>query len=818
MIEKTEITFPNVLIKNVSIYRNGKKIVLFDESEFQNSPDNFSSVSINDIVLDENMFGGPAGGSITLQDSVGMLEQLNPGIYDFIELNIVGYYNSETTVFRFKILDYTVLDNLAKKQIHGPSGIKTVVTIRFTSDCMMYRDYDIQTGMSNFIGKISKNKTEEQQNSFQNPNYLNLVSQEEEDKMEGFVQTLFNLMLGTETESETNEDDDTSAGAFGSVSGSLYKKLEADETFNDIWVKSNPIMYPFSKLSNNAKPLELLNYICEYACLKENPNAVDFFVWEDLDKWNFKSITSLAKNEIKAVFDLDEYEHFSTSIITLNVINEARMTELVDKGCFFSEYIRVKPNWSNPYRHVVDTGTSLIKNNITFNYEEDIKQPVIGNKKIATDKNLKNIKENKLLYYSNNRLTDNLFGYYSAPYNTSYSNFYWWNYYNFYSDGFTGDRMQKLEQINNEEDILNIKSTTNESFDVVNEEGAVVNKTRKREDIAQITRLEKEYWQSQFDFCELPGAILRIIYKDIKYPLIEARYNYAKLKNTKNMWSVYKKNICCEREVPFNFFAILTNADKIYGSTASESFSRDSGGIYAYSWAEVEVWPKSYLQSLDIWDKTKKIIEFEDQNFPFVFIMPSHAFVGGASKEFTLNSEDPLNESEGGITGVVAGKYWTPDTRAFNINELLNSVAPIGFEDGTAYQTLIMNPGITDVLGNLTTNRSNFTNYPTETVMMPIGKFRIISNTCPDFSSSGTELPTTSVGQNSGGFYYAGRIVQMHAIPKDVIQSFYSVSPRGSTAEQLYKKPDLGITGLSHMFLFDVENAHDGLCNSDNCQ
>lgn len=129
-----------------------------------------------------------------------------------------------------------------------------------------------------------------------------------------------------------------------------------------------------------------------------------------------------------------------------------------------------------------------------------------------------------------------------------------------------------------------------------------------------------------------------------------------------------------------------------------------------------------------------------------------------------------------------------------------------------------MSPGITDVLGTLTVNRSNYTNYPTETVMMPVGKFRIISSICPDFSKSGTELSVTSLGQNSGGFYYGGRIVQMHAVPKNILQSFYETSPYGATAEEIYKKPDLGITGLPYTFLFDVENAHDGLCNSDNCQ
>jgi len=767
---RKEVQFPNIEITSVNIYKivekTSTKISLFDVTESRQNPDAFSGISIQEIILDEDMFGGAVTGFITINDSVGLLEQLNFGIHDSIEFILTS--PTETKQLKFVILDYEIKDNLAKREIHGPSGIKTTITLRFTSDAFMYRDFDVQTAMSNFIGKISKGSKDN--DNFQNIDYPNLVDLEEEKQMKGFLQELIREVSGEEKDAKGD-------GLFGG-SPQSGKKLIADDTYNDIWIKPNPVMYPFSKLSSTAKPFELFNYVCEYACWKEDPNSVNFFFWEDLDNWNFRCISSLATEKTKHYYEINEYENFNRSIVSMEVINDSRIMELIDKGCFFSEYIRVKPNWSNPYRHVSDTGNSLTRKNITFNYKEDIKTTLTGYK-IATDSVLDNIKNNKLLNYNNLRLTDNLFGFYSTPYNSSYYNFNWWNYYNFNTDGFTGERIQRLESINTPEDLI-----------------------QRKPEISEISRLENEYWQSQFDFCELPGALLRIIYKEIKYPLIKARYDYSKLKNLKNSWIAYRKNVCCERAIPSNFFAILTEADKIHGSTGGV-LENDSGGIYAYKWAEVEFWPKEQILlnknnelQVEIWKKNKKIIEFEDSNFPFVFVMPSYALVGTNSEKYTVPK---------GITTTVSGVYNTPDNRAYNLNEILNSVAPTKFEDG--HQTLLMNSGVTDILGTIV-DRKTVTNYPSKTIMMPVGKFRIISETCPDFSEPGNKISSAQENNNSGGFYFGGRIVQMTAIPKEILQSFVSFYP-GTTA---------GITGMNdYLFVFDTINAHDGLCNDENC-
>ena len=76
----------------------------------------------------------------------------------------------------------------------------------------------------------------------------------------------------------------------------------------------------------------------------------------------------------------------------------------------------------------------------------------------------------------------------------------------------------------------------------------------------------------------------------------------------------------------------------------------------------------------------------------------------------------------------------------------------------------------------------------------------------------------------------------MSAIPKEILQGFDRFSPRVSPTSPA-KEPqsrediedvgelryilsdgiDVGLTASDYLFVFDVENAHDGLCNGDNC-
>lgn len=794
--------------------------------------------SLNEIILNEDMFAQTVYGHVVFTDSSNIVDQLNlsPG-QSWLRLTL------DEIKYDFRIADIQYLSNLAQKTIHGPSGAPIKVKINFTSDEFIFKNFEVI--IDDFIGKISKNERGEEEepdsNSYILPEYVDKITipQELRDKEKGLVQFLMEQ-----------------------ASNRTKKPLEAHDTFNDVCIKNSFSFYPFLKDANNLRVTQLLNYVCEYACYSKNPSAVNFFFWEDLEKWNFKCIEGLVEDSFEDLIDpnsenikiykphLDEFSE--DALLSLQVINDLDFNYLYDSGAAISTYDRIKPNWSNPYRSFISIKNAIINDTVNYNYTEDFKQwyDISGlkdNKKSIYRQEINFIlnsrgqfqydqdedgntvvsgggdPENtphgytgkKLLAYDNyswNKLVDNVFGYYSPPYN-----------------------------------INKISAWQLKNFEHT---------------------IEKEYWQSQFDFCELPGAILKLV-DEIKKEAAAESVNYIDLKDKKTMWDVYRKKMCCERPIPSSFFAVITGAEKIYGSTGSGSFtSEDPGGIWAYDWVEVEFWPQEKTKEKELELKTTtydqdedgntvtnvstetttipsksnisemlkvgyQIINFETETndsseFPFIFVQPPWALRGKVSEEVTKNNKT----------------YKTKDNRAYNLNEILNSRIPEDFDNDTDIPTIIMNPGISTVLGDsVTVNAAGVqTAYPEKTQMLPVGKFRILSGHCPNFKNDGQEVP----GDDSGQFYYAGRIVQMSAVPVETIQSIvipgvndtairrfsglqpekievdlYGVNEDGTDAgfmgTQEIANPDYKEeANRQYLFLFDVENAHDGLCSDCN--
>ena len=249
---------------------------------------------------------------------------------------------------------------------------------------------------------------------------------------------------------------------------------------------------------------------------------------------------------------------------------------------------------------------------------------------------------------------------------------------------------------------------------------------------------------------------------------------------------------------PSDFFALIYKADKIYGgdgntferSNTGATYTNDPSGIYAYWWKEVELWPRAEIEG--ILSTSSEVIEFESGKtaghpFPFVFVASPTSLRGGYT------------------AGATAG-YTGPDTRAYNLSEILNTSIPKEFESSETYTTITMNPGVSSPLKIDATERKSFTSYPNKYQMMPIGKFRVVDSICPEFSNNGTVIPFASSSKNESGMYYGGRIVQMKVISSDNLTMM-----RGFTADQKFplKKQ------RPFIFMFDSDNTHDGLCTGD---
>ena len=71
-----------------------------------------------------------------------------------------------------------------------------------------------------------------------------------------------------------------------SMEGTTQKSMFIEPTKNWIWYKQNQLMYPWSKLNRPIKPLQLMQYLAEYAVAENNPYVCNFLFWQDLDRWN----------------------------------------------------------------------------------------------------------------------------------------------------------------------------------------------------------------------------------------------------------------------------------------------------------------------------------------------------------------------------------------------------------------------------------------------------------------------------------------------------------------------------------------------------
>ncbi len=243
------VSSPNIKIKATLEKRDGSAFELWPrESSIRD--DYFG---LQDIFLNEDMFAETISGSFSFVDSSNTIDQLNISTEEWLRLELDG------KLYNFRITEVTTQSNLAQKITHGPSGAPTKVTLNFVSDEFVYRNFNVK--IDDFVGKISKaTKDGSNLSPILAPyNSTIKITEQLKNKEKGFVQFIMQQ-----------------ASVF------TKKPLAAHETFNDIAVQHEFAFYPYLKDANNLRISQLMNYICEYACYINNPNAVNFFFWEDV--------------------------------------------------------------------------------------------------------------------------------------------------------------------------------------------------------------------------------------------------------------------------------------------------------------------------------------------------------------------------------------------------------------------------------------------------------------------------------------------------------------------------------------------------------
>ena len=212
-------------------------------------------------------------------------------------------------------------------------------------------------------------------------------------------------------------------------------------------------------------------------------------------------------------------------------------------------------------------------------------------------------------------------------------------------------------------------------------------------------------WQSINDDTDLEASTLYNIQKYIKEPTKEKYKEYIDKKNLKEKWNVYRHSICCDKGdvEKFQFLAVIEDAKLVQDN--------DRGGIYKYSWREVEMWPTDDIQTMH-------------PDYP------------------PLTEDDaPITIAPvpGGMEGNIEDE--ATGTAAWNINELFNSV------EG---DNVFVGPGVNVA-------DEDFNDYPEAFQMMPVGGyFKIDDNPC--------EL------EDGADVYFHKHLVQMYRVPMYILE------------------------------------------------
>lgn len=295
------------------------------------------------------------------------------------------------------------------------------------------------------------------------------------------------------------------------ISGFIRPPLKSEDTKNWIWLKRNYSFYPWAKMANGPLVNQLMQMLAENSVHKDWDNgikAANFFFWRTMDSWNFKSLETLVKQEpwktyhLSAALDEDESirglksDGVEEGIYTS--YGETDYLTLLESFAFGSNYVFVEPKYADdPYARYLDTNGGHIIREISYDYlrdgnswsklpQQDIKQsPIIGTSL--------NYKEGSLLsQLSKQKQVQRNYGYFSPGFYNKKKNVAW-EYYGY----------------------------------------------------PHSSRKEETLWQSQYDICDLDGQKLYWIEKEVKQKLKDKREEYAKKKNLKEKWKVYRCSICC---------------------------------------------------------------------------------------------------------------------------------------------------------------------------------------------------------------------------------------------------------------------------------
>ena len=433
----------------------------FDVMDQDLVPLPFSGLSIN-----ENMFQTGVHGVLNLTDSASIVQTLPVRGGERLEIGLKNAESDDRIDLTFYIHKVTcVTDDIQERNTE--TGKVTQWKLEFTTYPALYLNYTEPVVFEDGEDFVSK------------------IVSDDGDEQEGIVNAIAKRFFNPSDKNNSRQN------------------MDMEPTSNSVWLKKNVDVQPFRKPVNQVSVLKLMNYLSEYAVPKDNDNAVNYLFYEDLDGWYFRSINSIIKNSPSnpPTYFLDEASEFGdiknafSSFTTTGHFSPIKMFE---KGSFLARYLRVDPDYSDPYHDFVSSNSAHKKQMIEYKYlEEHDKIEKIEEFPLLPD-DFEFEPETPVQRY------DKVYGYFSP------------SFYN--------DQMTRLRH-----DQTTITKTYRSDFNHLGNTGSYS---------------EEFMWQSMFDQTDHKAEILQKIL-EIRKELKEKRKELAKKKDLKERWSAYRCSVCC---------------------------------------------------------------------------------------------------------------------------------------------------------------------------------------------------------------------------------------------------------------------------------
>jgi len=365
------------------------------------------------------------------------------------------------------------------------------------------------------------------------------------------------------------------------ISENIDGGIDAEPTLNDVWIKPRLISMPYRKELENMTPLQMLNYCKDYSVSQDNPIAVNYFFWQDLGGWHFKSAD-------KMLLDYKNKDDLKTFTTSSNIIGKTRIYgfDVISDFSFYSSisnkslylfYDRIEPDYfSSPYARLMDDREKFSSKKIIYNYK-DVYERGLTTVESLDPFHYISKEEIGLLENEKLRVNDIIFGYHNErAYNDQDKIRSVLLRGNELGSGISGPE----EQDGSDEEASIYKFLEQEE-----EQESSGSSGPKQNNLAHFNVYEPNSWQAMFDCMDMDGEILKRIVKDIKQPTFEAKKKYRDMLAYKEQWNIYKYSVCCTSpETEDDGFMAIIKGYKTVGRN-----------IYRYAWHEAVFIPKAEL-------------------------------------------------------------------------------------------------------------------------------------------------------------------------------------------------------------------------------